>query len=285
MQPLLEVRGLSKSFATGSGRSRRSAGGSAYQPSPTETAAVRCVSLEVREGGSLGIVGESGAGKTTLAALMTGMLEPDSGEILFDGEVISPKTDRALLALQLQMVWQDANGSLDPRYRVRKCIAEPLEIHGRTENIAAKVTALMDEVGLKSELAVRYPHELSGGEVQRVVIARALSLDPRLLICDEPASALDTLNKKRIIRRLAQLRRDRGLTYVVISHDLPAISELVDHLIIMREGEVVESGEASKVLNGPRNPYTRKLISAVPMMPGSVTVNSKKQSSKGLTWG
>lgn len=258
MPPLLEARDVTKSFSQSVDRE---------DLARMQGAAVNGVSLEVAEGGSLGIAGGSGAGKTTLAQLLAGALEPDVGQVRFDGEQIGPGRDRKLLALQMQMIWQDSYGSLDPRYKVKKCIAEPLEIHKKRENVGAEVAKLMEEVGLSSSLARRYPHEISGGEIQRVVIARALALDPRLLICDEPASALDTLNKRRIIKLLARLRRERGLTYIIISHDLPAVSELVDNLMIMHDGEVVESGEAIKVLRNPLHPYTRKLISAVPMMP------------------
>ncbi|MHB1464262.1 MAG: oligopeptide/dipeptide ABC transporter ATP-binding protein [Thermoleophilia bacterium] len=237
------------------------------------------INLSVGEGEAVGLVGESGAGKTTLAALAAGLELPSAGGVSISGPDPDPETGgfrkrgkaaRLKRARQLQLIWQDARGSLDPRMKIGAALAEPLRIHGldSRHELDIKVSALMSETGLDASLRSRYPHELSGGEVQRVVIARALALDPAVLVCDEPASSLDAGNKVRIARLLSRLRRERGLALLVIAHDLGLVRVLTERIFIIYRGRIVESGPTAAVLDNPLHPYTRLLVSCDPSMPG-----------------
>lgn len=240
----------------------------------SELPALVDVSLKLRSGSSLGLVGESGAGKTTLAQIVAGLIPPSRGEVKIDGTVISarPPSRRLLLkqARLVQLIWQDALGSLNPRMRVKHAIAEPLRIHRllREKSACEQTACLLNEVDLPAELGHRFPHELSGGQAQRVAIARALAIMPRLLVCDEPASALDLRLKMQIAELLERLRRQKGLTYLIITHDLLLANKLTDHLAVMYRGRLVERGPTSAVLDNPLHPYTRLLVDSAPELSG-----------------
>ena len=224
------------------------------------------VDLTVSRGESVGIVGESGAGKTTLAAIATGQVFPTEGRIMIDGrDRDGSAANRRLFARKVQLIWQDAAGSVDPRLTVKEIIAEPMRVHGLyCDNPDAIISELLSEVGLPPELARRFPHELSGGEVQRVVIARALSIDPELLVCDEPASALDVLTKQKIANLLVDLQRKRNMALVVIAHDLGLARRMTNEIIVVYRGTIVEKGPAELVATAPLHPYTRRLFASDP---------------------
>jgi len=223
---------------------------------------------------SLGLAGESGAGKSTLAAIMVGLLKPTSGSITLTGAEDGKQPDFAQRAGILQLVWQDAAGSLDPRIKMKKAIAEPMSIMGQSaKEYEDTVAQLMEEVGLDDGLSDRYPHELSGGEIQRAVIARSLATDPDILILDEPASALDARVKRQLVDLLKRLRRERSMSLIVIAHDLSLVRELTDKILILHDGEIVERGNTEDVLTAPRQDYTRRLIDSIPTL-----IHSSKQS-------
>lgn len=253
--PLLELKGVSKVFPGG----RRALDG---------------VSLTVEAGQATGLVGESGAGKTTLAQIAVGLVRPTSGTVAVNGAVVGNggRINRKELSRTIQIVWQDAPGSLDPRMRVGRAVAEPLKVHGAGPqgSLRDKVLELLAEVGLAPELADRRPRGLSGGEIQRAVIARALAPGPRLLICDEPASALDARIKAQIVELLGRLRRQRGLAYLIITHDLGLVGKLADNLMVMYGGVIVETGPAARLLKNPLHPYTQLLLSSQPELDGPV---------------
>lgn len=225
------------------------------------------VSLDVRLGEALGIVGESGSGKTTLARMLVGLETPDSGTIRFDGTPIGELSAEKYRQWRedIQFIFQDNGSALDPRYTVAESVAEPLQIRGATrQESLAKAVRLLGEVGLGEGLAHRRPFQLSGGQRQRVGIARALSLDPKVIIADEPVSALDVSIQATILNLLNHLRAERDVTYVVISHDLGVIRYVCTHIAVMSAGEIVEAGPVDQVLTHPQHPYTRKLLAAVP---------------------
>lgn len=261
MTPLLEIRNLSKIYEHSSiipGLGGRSRGGSLR--------ALSGIDLLLNPGDAMGIVGESGAGKTTLASLIIGLEKPSAGEILIDGSRIGQISERKPRAKKVQLVWQDAMASLDPRRTISDAIAEPLNIHGLASGIdaQAQVRKLMEEVGLSESLADRLPYEVSGGQAQRVVIARALALSPRIIICDEPASALDVQIKAQIADLLMRLRAERELTYLIIAHDLPLVSKMTGILVVMYRGRIVEQGPTESIIRNPAHPYTRMLVAAQP---------------------
>jgi ABC-type microcin C transport system duplicated ATPase subunit YejF len=239
---------------------------------------VNDVSLTVAAGETLAIVGESGSGKTTLARLLLRLIEPDKStsekpaEIRFDGHDLLSARGSALRALrrEMQMIFQDPFSSLDPRMRVREIVGEPLEIHeprtARADRHALIAQALA-AVGLDASVMRRFPHEFSGGQRQRIGIARALVLHPRLLVADEPVSALDVSVGAQILELLQTLQKQFGLTYVLISHSLPVVAQLATSVAVMRAGCIVETGPAEQVLYSPRHPYTRALLEAVPTLP------------------
>lgn len=263
--PLLEVRGLRKVFHTG--------GGLASQ-ARRQVHAVNGVDLTVRQGQTLGIAGESGCGKSTLARLMLGLHAPTSGEVLFEGADIARLSRRGLLAVRrnMQIVFQDPYSSLDPRMRVREIVAEALVTHGlvgrgrRSLNRRReRVGELLESVGLAASDQERFPRELSGGQRQRVGIARALALDPKLLVLDEPVSALDVSIQAQVINLLARMQRERGLTYVFVTHDLSVLRHVADYVAVMYLGRVVEFAETEQLFHRARHPYTQSLLSAVPI--------------------
>ncbi|MBK7858353.1 MAG: ABC transporter ATP-binding protein [Archangiaceae bacterium] len=210
--------------------------------------AVRGVSFELGRSETLGLVGESGCGKTSLARALVKLTRPSSGTVRFDGP---PR--------KLQLVFQDPHAALDPRMTVRAALAEPLDIAGLPH---ARMPELLEAVGLGPELLPRLPRELSAGQRQRINIARALSVEPTLLVLDEPVSALDVSVQAQVLNLLSELQQRRGLTYLLISHDLAVVSHLATRIAVMREGELVELGPAEQVIVTPQHPYTRALLEA-----------------------
>ncbi|MGW2645364.1 dipeptide ABC transporter ATP-binding protein [Streptomyces sp. NPDC001393] len=225
-------------------------------------AAVDDVSLTVRRGETLGVVGESGSGKTTLGRMLVGLLEPTAGAIRYAGR---PHTG---VNPAVQMVFQDPVSSLNPRRSVGESIADPLRARGERdeERIQGRVTELLERVGLERAHYDRYPHEFSGGQRQRIGIARALAADPRVIVCDEPVSALDVTTQAQVVELLGELQRELGLALVFIAHDLAVVRQVSDRVAVMRRGRVVEYGPADEVYDSPREPYTRQLLAAVPAL-------------------
>ena len=258
-ETLLETIELTKSFTT----RRASLGGRRV-----ENVAVDRVSLSVREGETLGLVGESGCGKTTLGLTVMRLYEPSDGRIVFAGQDITRLAGRALKPVrrQMQMVFQDPFASLDPRLTVEQIVGEPLVIHEtwtRKERAAA-VERLLGRVGLDAGDIHRYPAEFSGGQQQRIGIARALALRPRLLICDEPVSALDVSVQAQILNLLRDLQDEFKLAYLFISHNIAVTAFMSRRIGVMYLGRVVETGASRQIVNAPRHPYTQALVAAVP---------------------
>jgi oligopeptide/dipeptide ABC transporter ATP-binding protein len=258
--PLLEVDALVKTFPNRNGR-----GG---------IHAVNHVSFTQRRGETIGIVGESGCGKSTLGRTILQLIRPTSGDVRFLGKQLTLLPDEQLRQMRrhMQMIFQDPYASLDPRMNVASLIAEPLVIHGlgtATER-ATEVARLLDTVGLPAEAAKRYPHEFSGGQRQRICIARALALHPELIVADEPVSALDVSIQSQILNLLNTLKRERGLTYLFISHNLAVVRYVADTVAVMYLGRIVEMGPAKQIYAAPKHPYTQSLIAAIPaLQPGS----------------
>lgn len=229
------------------------------------------VSLEVGDHEAVGLVGESGSGKTTFARVLCGLQKPGGGSVTLDGRDVTALSVRERLAVSggrssLQMIFQDAVGALNPRMRVRDALAEVLRVHGicRAREADGEVARLLGLVGVPQSLAGRFPRELSGGQCQRVCIARALALRPGLLIGDEPVSALDVSVQARILRLLGDLREKSGLSMLLITHDLAVVSAVCDRVCVLEKGRLVEQGAPAEVFASPRHPYTRRLLAAVP---------------------
>jgi oligopeptide/dipeptide ABC transporter ATP-binding protein len=255
--PLVEVEHLTKHFPIKQGVFSRDKG---------VVHAVEDISLTVNRGETLGIVGESGCGKSTTARLMVRLLEPTAGTIRFDGQDISKLGQRSLRPIrrEMQIIFQDPYSSLNPRKSVGQIIAEPFAIHKTEKGTKERVQGLLDRVGLSPEHYNRYPHEFSGGQRQRIGIARALALQPKLIVCDEPVSALDVSVQAQILNLLKGLQDEFDLTYVFISHDLSVIRQVSDRIAVMYLGHVVEIGDSELLYEHPRHPYTAALLSAVP---------------------
>ena len=254
MSTLLEVRNLSKYFSTPKG----------------ELHAVENVSFKLNAGETLGVVGESGCGKSTLGRTIIHLTESTAGTILFDGEDIThPKNKGELKSLrrQMQMIFQDPFASLNPRMTVEEIIAEPLFIYkvGSKQEIYAKIKKLMDTVGISERIANAYPHELDGGRRQRVGIARALALEPKLIVCDEPVSALDVSIQAQILNLMQDLQEEYQLTYIFITHDMSVVKHISDHILVMYMGCVVEYAPSDILFAKRYHPYTNALLSAVPV--------------------
>ncbi|MFI6706765.1 ATP-binding cassette domain-containing protein [Nonomuraea sp. NPDC050478] len=230
--------------------------------------ALRGVSLTVHKGERFGIVGESGSGKSTLLRLLCGLDQPTAGSIRFDGQEITGLPERRLRFLRhsLQIVFQDPMSSLDPRMRVRDLVAEPLVALG--EPVGGRVAELLDEVGLPASAADRYPHQFSGGQRQRIAIARALAPRPKVLVADEPVSALDVSVRGQILNLMADLVDEHGLTLVFVSHDLSVVRHVCETVAVMNDGEIVETGAVDDIWIEPSHPYTRALLRAVPTLEG-----------------
>src|SRR3954467_15183237 len=257
-QPLLEVRGLTKRFAVRSGPFAKAG----------VVRAVDDVSFAVDKGEVLGIVGESGCGKSTTARLVIGLIQPDAGSIILDGEKLGTALSLRDLRRSVQMVFQDSYASLNPRLTVKASIAFGPVVHGVSQTEArTRAHDLLRKVGLDpANFADRYPHELSGGQRQRVNIARALALAPRLVLLDEAVSALDKSVEAQVLNLLVDLKNDLGLTYVFISHDLNVVRFISDRVIVMYLGEVVECGPVEALWEDARHPYTRALLAAMPSL-------------------
>ncbi len=255
--PLVELEHLSKHFSVKQGVFARGKG---------VVHAVEDVSLVVNKGETLGIVGESGCGKSTTARLMVRLLEPTAGRVRFEGQDISRLSMRRLRPLrrEMQMIFQDPYSSLNPRKTVGQIVAEPFAIHHIAKDTKTRVQELLARVGLSPEHYNRYPHEFSGGQRQRIGIARALALQPKLIVCDEPVSALDVSVQAQILNLLKNLQSEFNLTYVFISHDLSVIRQVSDRIAVMYVGRVVEMGASEALYEHPRHPYTAALLSAVP---------------------
>ncbi len=226
------------------------------------------VTLEVAPGETLGLVGESGCGKSTLGKTLVRLYEPDAGQVELMGIDISHSGPAKLRPLrrEMQMIFQDPFASLNPRSTVARILEEPMLVHGigRRAERRARVAALMQRVGLRPEQGARLPHEFSGGQRQRIGIARALALSPKLVICDEPVSALDVSVRAQVLNLLAELRDEMGLAYLFISHDLSVVRHVADRIAVMYLGRIVEVGPAPGVWSGPLHPYTEALLSSVP---------------------
>jgi ABC-type glutathione transport system ATPase component len=226
------------------------------------------VSISVNDGQSVGLVGESGSGKSTIVRLMLALAKPTSGDVLFEGAPLTLATMRHFRA-SVQTVFQDPYSSLDPRQTIESIVAEPLRSLGiaRGDEARAMVAASLTSVGLPADALSRYPHEFSGGQRQRIAIARATVCHPRLLLADEPVSALDVTTRIQVIDLLAELRESAGLAILMVSHDLSAIAALCDTTVVLNAGRVVESGRTAEILTSPREDYTQRLVEAVPRLP------------------
>ena len=248
---LLAARGLVKAF---DGRS----GGRAVDD----------VSFELERGETLALVGESGAGKSTTARLVLRLIEPDAGSVIFDGADLLSLRPKKLRGVRqsMQIVFQDPFGSLNPRMPIAQSVAEPLEVHGRYSRAerAERVRGLLERVGIGSRFFSRYPGQLSGGQLQRIAIARALALQPKLIVCDEPVAALDVSVRAQVLILLKELQQEFDIALLFISHDLALVEVLADRVGVMRRGQIVEEGTVAELFSNPRTDYTRELLRAIP---------------------
>ena len=258
--PVVEVRNLTKHFAVPRGLLGLRTG---------KVHAVDGVSFRVQAGETLGVVGESGCGKSTTGKLILKLIEPTAGEIYLDGERIDALSRGAMRRRRsgLQVVFQDPYSSLNPRLRANEIVAEPLRNFSRLPRarIDDRVAELFEQVGLRLDQMVRFPHEFSGGQRQRLVIARALALKPKVIVCDEPVSALDVSVQAQVINLLADLQANFGIAYIFIAHDLAVVEHISHRVAVMYLGRIVELAERSALFAGPQHPYTEALLSAVPI--------------------
>ncbi len=257
---LVDIQDLKKHFPVKKGFFNRTVGA---------VRALDGINLKVYEGETLGLVGESGCGKSTLGRVMLRLLPATSGRVLFDGQSVLDAPGQAMKQLrrQMQIVFQNPYASLDPRMTIAQIVAEPLEVHGvaRGIELSEKVYGLLKLVGLSPEMGNRYPHEFSGGQRQRIGIARALALRPRLIVADEPVSALDVSVQAQILNLLMDLRTEFNLTYLLVAHNLDVVRYISDRIAVMYLGVIVELGECNDVYRQPLHPYSQALISAAPM--------------------
>jgi peptide/nickel transport system ATP-binding protein len=243
----------------------------AYRGGHAGQLAVQDVSLEITPGENLGLVGESGSGKTTLLRLLLGLLRPTAGRVLFDGVPLDlgDRSQMRAFRRSVQTVFQDPYSSLDPRQRVGRIVGEPVRSLriARGRDADALVAEALESVGLPAAAASHYPHEFSGGQRQRIAIARAIVSRPRVLLADEPVSALDVITRSQVIALLADLGSSRDLTVLMVSHDLGVVGALCERTVVLQAGQVVEQGPTSGVFGDPSQPYTRQLLAAVPRLP------------------
>ena len=258
-RPLLEAIDLATHFPVRRGILQRTVGW---------VKAVDGVTYHLRKGDTLGLVGESGCGKTTVGRTILRLLPATGGEVLFDGKSVFDQGPASMRSLrrEMQIIFQDPGGSLNPRMRVGRIVGEPLEVHGIAtgDELRQRVETLLERCGLWKAAADRYPHEFSGGQRQRIGIARALALEPRLIVCDEPTSALDVSVQSQILNLLSDLQDEFGLAYLFISHDMAVIHHICDRIAVMWNGKIVEEGSRDEVIERPKHDYTRALLSAVP---------------------
>ena len=256
LQPLLEVRGLKKDFVSKGAKGKK------------VVHALSGIDFTVRQGETFGLVGESGCGKTTVGRVICCLTEPTEGEVLFEGKDLFKMSRAELKKVRrdIQMIFQDPFASLDPRMTIGQIITEPLIIHkiGDRASRRAMAEELLERVGLQPSYYNRYPHEFSGGQRQRIGIARALILKPKLVICDEPVSALDVSVQSQILNLLKELQKDMGLTYIFIAHGLNVVKHISDRVGVMYLGRMAEVVEAEDLFHSPAHPYTRALLSAIP---------------------
>lgn len=251
---LLDVQHLKKYFSTSSGMLH----------------AVDDVSFQIERGKTLGIVGESGCGKSTIGRSILRLIEPTSGKVVFDGVDLTSlsKEELRVMRQKMQIIFQDPFSSLDPRMTVSQTIAEPLKLHGIIKDKKAReqrVLELMDTVGLAERLYDTYPHELDGGRRQRIGIARALAMNPKFIVCDEPVSALDVSIQAQILNLMEDIQDREGLTYIFITHDLSVVNHFADDIAVMYMGRMVEKASAEELFENPLHPYTQALLSAIPV--------------------
>ena len=266
--PLLEVRDLKEYFNINVGL---------FKTKPLK--AVDGVSFTINRGETLGLVGESGCGKTTVGRTILNLYKPTGGEIIYDGKAVKTKSDLREFRKKATMVFQDPYSSLNPRMTVADIIAEPLDVHKlykTKQERRERILQLMDYVGLNSEHASRYAHEFSGGQRQRIGIARALAVNPEFIVCDEPVSALDVSIQAQVINMFAELQKSLGLTYLFIAHDLLVVRHISDRIAVMYLGKMVELADAGEIYDHPLHPYSKALMSAVPMPDPQTARNSHR---------
>ncbi len=256
--PLLEVKDLRVWFPVLGGLLRRKV---------DDIKAVDGVSFTVEPGQTVGLVGESGSGKTTVGRAILKLLRATAGEVIFDGKSVLPMSEGQFRPLrrEMQMIFQDPFGSLNPRFTCGEIIGEALEIHFReltASDRRDRVAALLKQVGLKPEMAQRYPHEFSGGQRQRIGIARALAVKPRFIVCDEPVSALDVSVQAQIVNLLEDLQEELGISYLFIAHDLAVVEHISDYVLVMHHGKIVEAAPAEAIYHDPQHAYTQQLVHA-----------------------
>ena len=260
-KPLLEVRDLVRTYTLPREK--------LFAPPPT-VEALRGVSFALHAGKSLGVVGESGSGKSTLARLVMALDTPSAGQVLLNGQNLHALSAQALRHARkdFQMVFQDPYGSLDPRQTVERIITEPLQAQHETSRAEQRecAIAVLQQVGLRPQDVDKYPHEFSGGQRQRIAIARALITKPKLIVADEPVSALDVSVQAQVLNLMQDLQTEFGITYMLISHDLAVINHLCDEVVVLYKGEIVERGTPAQLFQHAQHPYTQKLVSAVPQV-------------------